>query len=217
MANPKETEKHGQPDRKLGVYVTFAPFLSWSDLKSDIDYLHTLERYRREFGLIRNYPLATQSIDDLVQNKWRVHLGNEDVFATYYDDKVIIVREGSTPYERDQGLFHELTHACYGRDTLNDEDGWSKGGRDLNAITEWAARRSRANPWLLKHAVTSFGLEPQVYDRSSFIAFDPRASELVRFLRGQGPKPQLDKRVWEIIHRVQMERSNPADIQKYLT
>jgi len=38
-------------------------------------------------------------------------------------------------------------------------------------IAEWTARRTRRNHKLLRHAIRSFGLEPSIYDASSYKAF----------------------------------------------
>ncbi len=87
----------------------------------------------------------------------------------------IMIKEDSSPYERDTTLFHELAHLHYSppdnlatifvsRDNLS--------YKQMEASIEWIGRKVRADPTLLRHAVLAFGLEPYVYDQASYQAFN---------------------------------------------
>ncbi|MEK6880437.1 MAG: hypothetical protein AABY22_12550 [Nanoarchaeota archaeon] len=71
-------------------------------------------------------------------------------------------------YDRDKTLFHELSHIHY--DSVFKV--FAKNGlHNSEPVIEWLARKHRANPVLLKHAIHLFELEPHIYDLPSYLAF----------------------------------------------
>ena len=82
-------------------------------------------------------------------------------------------------YERDNSLFHELCHLHYGNLIylfLEDKFPWKRGkpthhGEISEEIIEWLGRKHRSDYVLLREAIYSFQLEPQIYDLSSYLAF----------------------------------------------
>jgi hypothetical protein len=79
-------------------------------------------------------------------------------------------REEKFPYERDESLMHELAHIFYGH--FNDSEyTLSVPYRQSEALIDWKARQWRANPTLLRKAITSFDLPPELYDLATAEAF----------------------------------------------
>jgi hypothetical protein len=128
------------------------------------------------WGLISSRPITTNSIDSLILEGWAV--GFSDNSSCHYQEKnitlLIDLEQYENSYQRDVTLFHEIAHAWYG-DALDDR--LLRGARchDDRTIAEWLARQKRAEPELLRYAILSFGLAPQVYDRASYEAFAGQA------------------------------------------
>src|SRR3989338_4092958 len=78
----------------------------------------------------------------------------------------ILLRRGLSCYQRDVTVFHEFSHIFY--DYIAGS-AFNKSEKEI--IAEWTARRTRRNHKLLRHAIRSFGLEPSIYDASSYKAF----------------------------------------------
>ena len=49
------------------------------------------------------------------------------------------------------------------------------------SIVEKIARDTRINPELLRHAITTFGLEQHIYDEASYQAFYPKNKNQLKF------------------------------------
>lgn len=67
-------------------------------------------------------------------------------------------------------------HAVYG---LSDHDLQDICQQFNGLLIEWHSRKLRADPALLRAAVQKFGLKPEVYDKSSAIAFEYPPEQLV--------------------------------------
>jgi len=129
---------------------------------------------RKIWKLIEDTPINENSIDKLIREGWRVNYFLES--NCNLGKKVISLEKGIRGYKRDRALFHELAHAVYGEELA---DRWAAiFGCDNRAIAEWLGRRSRSDFALLRYTITSFQLEPYVYDRVSVLAFDPSLANL---------------------------------------
>ena len=115
-------------------------------------------------------PFTTESIDKLVHNGWKAKLSalTASQGLLIPGAKLIVIRDGMPPYERDKTLFHELAHEHYPKLHPSSFPSIDYG---IEAVAEWLGRTWRANPVLLNHAVLSFGLDPKMYDFPSYIAF----------------------------------------------
>ncbi|MDP4012249.1 MAG: hypothetical protein Q8R00_01430 [Candidatus Nanoarchaeia archaeon] len=123
------------------------------------------------FSLISKKPLTNQSIDELIRNGLRLESMKLESYGHLLGGRVIILRESLKGYERDKTVFHEVLHALYGVKVSKDCFG-DRIAKENNALVEWAARRFRAQPNLLRHTIKSFGLEIEVYDLASYYAYN---------------------------------------------
>lgn len=156
----------------------------WKAKWKDLDTLVSLLEGHPLLREIKGKPLTTVSIDNLVFNGWRVELLGTYEGSTFFTSKWISLGKRLEAFDRDKTLFHELVHAHYGRDATGDV-GSSEQHKINNAIVDWAARKLRANPKLLKYAVNAFGLKPYIYDKASLEAFyelEKTKQRLFRFL-----------------------------------
>ncbi len=122
---------------------------------------------------IKHRPLDEESIELLVSDGWTLRVINSTNGEGYchFIDKQILLANGLYGYERDKVFFHELAHAHFGQE-INDGMGSIANYRgENNAIAEWVGRKVRADPRVLRKAILSFGLQPHIYDKSSYEAF----------------------------------------------
>ena len=112
-------------------------------------------------------PLNSNSFEQLKKEGWGIKetaLPESYNGVCHSDTKKIEVRPNLAPYERDKTILHELVHAWYGL-----RDGLFYPQEE--AVTEFLARKVRANPLLLKAALGAFDVELFIYDRASYQAF----------------------------------------------
>jgi hypothetical protein len=133
--------------------------------------------------VIKKNPFNEYTIELLLKEGWTYKADNS-VWSTCNQDKKIInldkkiISEGKVYdfYDRDIILMHELNHAWYERFNVMSQSCLIDIGtihEDENRlINELISRKNRANPWILKKAVEGFGLEPQIYDLASKMAFE---------------------------------------------
>ena len=158
----------------------------WSMIEEAIKECRKDDPYWKIWKLSIDKPLSIDSINYLVKEGWKV---GESWFppsshCTPGDHKYIGLNLDIDYYLRDRMFFHELCHAWYG-DELDSSPSSSlhySRKNKVNLLTEWLARQGRANPDLLRHAIFSFGLEPKVYDRISYIAFKGPIEDLEKQL-----------------------------------
>lgn len=135
---------------------------NWTELDK-----HVKENFQADFYKNR-YPAPLESIDLLVREGWKVEL--KKIYSDGYivcAPKIIFINEFLTGFQRDVTLFHEIIHALYpGRGDNN-----IRPGIYNEEIVEWLARQCRTDSKLLRYAILTFGLEPQVYDKVSYHAF----------------------------------------------
>ena len=148
---------------------------SWKDIEEEILRLQKEQPKDELWGKVASEPISKEFIDDLVKKKWRVlyrpYNKNSGV-CSFQQKKIVISRTYEHfPYRRDVILFHELAHARHGELLSSNHEDREKR-RQQEIIAEWLGRKARANPELLHHAVLSLGLQPQVYDQSSYRAFN---------------------------------------------
>ena len=152
--------------------------LSWTGLQEKISKIRDSYPQNRQIWTTIHYaPITTKSIDKLIskgitlevlENKFEKH-----EYGRYSStSKKIFLEAGLDGYERDTTLFHELVHAWYGKDLYDNDIALFPD--DNNAIAEWLARQLRSNHKLLRYAIMAFGLEPQIYDRASYMAFSQK-------------------------------------------
>jgi hypothetical protein len=178
-------------------YLSSPSTQSWKKLNDwVINYRKTFST-REIWTLTETSPIDVNAIDKLIRSGWKViDYGTRMINGSICnpETKIIELREGKRWYSRDLALFHEITHAVY-VDELNDV-GISPLSEQNRAISEWLARKSRSNPELLLHTITSFKLEPHIYDRVSLCAFKPYLSGLDKqfaFPFGEEIKKKLSK------------------------
>jgi len=135
--------------------------------------------------IIENKPFNEHTIKVLLDEKW-ICKTDGFVWSTCNQEKKLIDldRELTSQgriydfYERDITLMHELNHAWYSRFRIYSgqkcltDDASSFNEFENRIINEIISRKNRADPWILKSAVESFGLEPQIYDLPSKMAFE---------------------------------------------
>lgn len=147
---------------------------AWNDLDAYVRYLKDISSrfgdHKSFFNLIISNPFTKKSVDQLISIGWNLTTDLIYEGSINPDNKTIYLREDLEDYRRDSTLFHELVHAWYGECSYDIpiED---QHRRENAAITEWLARKLRAQPDLLKHVIKSFDLQPHVYDRISLEAF----------------------------------------------
>ncbi len=154
-------------------------FSPWTELDGYARSLLAQRRYRDVSEALEDNPITPRAIVGLAADGFRVKLYYGIGGHAFSKLKIIGVGEGNglNGYERDKNLFHEVVHMHYGRilhDGCRDGDGCSVDGisqGERSAITEWIGRQCRAKPELLRSSVLCFGLEPRVYDRTSYESF----------------------------------------------
>lgn len=143
----------------------------WRELNSYVRELRRTTRQRQIWRDIRNKPITADSIEVLV-GRSKLDILDIDADAMCLPGiELILLNFRLEDYERDKALFHELAHLHYGNQLNDVKDSLYRKAN--GAITEWLARRARANPEILRRAVFGFGLEPRAYDLASAIAFCP--------------------------------------------
>ena len=156
---------------------------SWKELDGYVSKLIQVFPNLQIWKDIERKPITVSSIDHLISDSTNLI---EDSTITVFTGGIVIEEEtkkmvillkaGLDSYNRDVTLFHELAHLhhpIYLSRRSNEFDGFVSYAEETarEAITEWLGRKARADPELLRHAVLSFGLEAQVYDKSSYQAF----------------------------------------------
>ncbi|HIH15160.1 MAG: hypothetical protein QT08_C0008G0052 [archaeon GW2011_AR17] len=146
--------------------------ISWDFLQKKVDLL-----FKGEFSSFSNLKIENTTIEDMVQRGWYIDLEESTPFlGEIRSGRRILLRDDLKGYERDLTFFHELVHAYsleYFGNILMDV------GKNIPLETkqahfylvEYFARLHRADPLLLRTAISRFGLKPFVYDRISLLAF----------------------------------------------
>lgn len=147
----------------------------WIELDNYVSALHLKDQEGMIWQEIEDKQISTTFIDELRKEGWKVKYDCiEDLGRCDYENKIIFLsslfRFFYSPFERDVTLFHELAHVRHPT-VLNSVSYSSIPNHQQEIITEWLGRKARADPELLHHAVLSFGLKPQIYDRASYCAF----------------------------------------------
>ncbi len=155
---------------------------SWRDLDEFVNNSFAENDFHRE--IIRRHPFTIESINYLCRKGLEVGTGNLSIGfngsyipASENNRSHIFLNSRLKEYARDISLFHELGHAWYDQSAkfpFPDSALSQKEERHIRngAIIEWLARQWRATPDLLRHAVHSFCLPEQIYDRASYEAFN---------------------------------------------
>ena len=149
--------------------------MSWGELEKYVSEIQDTQ-YNK---IIENPGITCESISNLFRVGWRVGLSECREGLCLHSTKKIELNKSLIEYQRDEVLFHELVHAHYPM-VLN-ESLLSRTFSEQsirNGVVEYVARNLRANPEILKHTIKVFGLEPQIYDVSSFIAFSSLNEEM---------------------------------------
>ena len=156
--------------------MTYPAEMSWGELEKYVSEIQD-ERYNE---IIENPGITCESISNLFREGWRVGLLECREGLCVPSTKKITLNKSLIEYQRDEVLFHELVHAHY---PVVLDDSLLSGPFSVqsirNGVTEYVARILRANPEILKHTIEVFGLEPQIYDGPSFIAFSYLNKEML--------------------------------------
>jgi hypothetical protein len=134
------------------------------------------------FRVIERHPFNEDAIEFLLKEGWAckfdiINCCRKDIKTIKLDKDFILQGETYDFYDRDITLIHELHHAWYNQfealfqPCLTDKLGTIHEDEN-RLINEILSRENRAKPWILKKAVESFSLEPQIYDLASKIAFE---------------------------------------------
>lgn len=151
------------------------PYEPWEHLNAFVQRIKERDPKRKIWTLLKEKPVTIQSIDELARDGWKVipeafewSSGSADAIA-----KTIWVSE-PTAYQRDKTLFHEIAHAYYGEEIADSMNFIPERQirQENNAIAEWIGRQSRSQPSLLRHAILTFDLKPEVYDMVSYLSFE---------------------------------------------
>ncbi len=175
--------KHLEKPKTL-IGVTF------SELEESVKKLRSERFYQEDFNRLDEFPLdenfSEDTINYFIKNGTKVlikeSLKGQGYLRFSSNSRYIIeIKEGLNAFERDCTLFHELVHACFNfsRSFMisGEEEYWK-----LEAIVELNARKLRAQPPLLRHAIKSFKLPPKVYDLASYKAFPDHPQQLLQFM-----------------------------------
>ncbi len=111
-------------------------------------------------------PITTESITDLTEI-----LGTSEErlrFSCYDRLGLIPIGKRMSGFMRDMSLFHGMVHWYYRDDLPICECNY--GEEENLAVTDWIARKLRADVGILRQAVTGFGLESKIYDQISLLA-----------------------------------------------
>lgn len=164
----------------------FVKHSSYEDIKNKIEekkksYENIQDLTNDTFKIIKENPFNENTVSLLLEDGW---VCNPDycINNCIPEEKIIKLDKELTSqgeiydfYERDLVLMHELNHAWYSRFKVYYQVclGDSNAIREFEnrLINEFISRTNRANPWILKKAVEGFGLEPQIYDVTSRMAF----------------------------------------------
>jgi len=152
-------------------------YSDWNTLDSFVNSVKEDEKVGRILRRFKRNPITKKSIEKLVTDGWRVlfkkiffdgviNAKNQIIIdSTYFDD----------PYGRDVVLFHELVHIFHPEKIFRRAGfpEWSSSNPNYQELlVEWLARQSRAKPTLLRSTIISFQLQPVIYDRVSYLAFN---------------------------------------------
>lgn len=108
----------------------------------------------------------------------------------FSSDKTIIISKTGIAYQRDKVVCHELTHLLLEAIHFEEFDVGDTGDSIVPEILiEYISRRFRANPVFLRKAILTFGLKPQIYDRTSLEAFLDVIGYDQLHWRGRQPAP----------------------------
>ena len=149
------------------------PSATWRQLE---DFITEDKTYAPSFWTrLNRRPLTSGAIETLARRGFVVSLEKMENYGEFIKRRgrrtKILLRKGMSGYDRDETLLHELTHFLH-YPLLNDREDVEQGRRTRNcARVEWIARRARADPQVLFAAVTLSGLEPLIYDKTSYQAF----------------------------------------------
>lgn len=149
---------------------------SWESLNAHV--LGEISRgdyfVKKIFASVDRKPFQPDSLDQLQREGWKIHLeqlgfGNG---MTINQRREIKLEESLSHGDRDLVIFHELMHAWYGQCLDDSVMALSSTLIAVNStVAEWLGRKYRADPLLLRKAVLSFGLVPNIYDKASYLAF----------------------------------------------
>ena len=154
--------------------------VSWKSYQDLVDVLSDIPRIH--LNSMGKNPITIKSIDKLIIEGWEVsYIKNKLTVllgGLIPDQKKIVIKSTLTPYQRDLTLFHELAHIHYPYSKSNDNTYRYKWNE---IFIEKIARDTRINPELLRHAITTFGLEQHIYDEASYQAFYPKNKNQLKF------------------------------------
>lgn len=146
----------------------------WRELDNYVSALRLKDQNGMIWQEIKDNPISTTFIDGLRKERWKVRYDCiEDLGSCDYENKIILLSSLFRfvfPFERDITLFHELAHTRHPT-LLNSVLHSPVPDPQQEVIAEWLGRKARAEPELLRHAILSFGLKPEVYDQASYRAF----------------------------------------------
>lgn len=153
----------------------------------ELDYaVEVLRQDNPEFPLFEalfENPITPHSIEELFKNGWQIRTSS---FVKYGEcdsaGKEITLNGNLTPLARDVTICHEITHAHYPDSCREPNELYNLCKADhlqREFVTEWEARRLRANPRILRAIAGQLGgtsdkdysFQPIIYDRATFLAF----------------------------------------------
>lgn len=166
----------------------------FSDLEVLVEKLKSTGFKPELFDLFKLYPINKNFIDYFIASGGKVEFQEQPMCGLLTGEALllkngegrhnfkIVLKKKVEPFKRDISLFHELVHANH---IFADIYVQSLDPVDVNfeSVVEYYARLYRADSKLLRHAVLAFGLEPAIYDKTSFEAHkkDQEGQKLFNF------------------------------------
>jgi len=197
--NPEEDIKKSINKKQQSINTYFAIKIMEDNYPSPMTSTwEEINEWARNF--IGDFPKFDQTINDCSLQETHIHYFSKQIplrisefwlninpkeacARSSYNEvfRIIDIHHLLSDYERDKALFHELCHLHYGgliHPFLEDKFPYKRGKLTHHEeisenIIEWLGRKHRADYVLLREAVYSFELNPQIYDLPSYLAFAP--------------------------------------------
>jgi hypothetical protein len=126
-----------------------------------------------------NPKIKERDISRLVEEGWELKFYDDESGSCMLEQKEIYLFRKSNGFHRDRVLSHEIVHAIF----QELKDSWGQiYAQENRIICEYIGRKIRANVDLLRCMISTFGLEPQIYDNTSYLAFAEITTDLEKQL-----------------------------------
>lgn len=157
---------------------------SWERLNTIVQALLTGKNYKWLYSHINDDPFTTAAISKSLKKGVKVayvKYSQPDTASLHQDGSgfLIEISVALNPFEHDVSFLHELVH-IYHHPHLQDVSDVRHDSTTCynnNAITEWLARKARADPEILRLVYNLLQRPPCIYDRASYEAFSNQVQQ----------------------------------------